>query len=210
MTATLPPPTRTYATVPKLFPGGTVVCFASGPSLTAEDVEYCRGKVDGAIAINTTYQLVPWASCIYAADWIWWSWHKGVPGFTGLKYTLDRQAVRWPGVQLLQKTGTDGLEHKPNGLRTGRNSGYQAINVAYHMGAKRVILIGYDMQVGDNGKAHWHKNHPVHRNSPFNIFVKMFDSLVGPLGKSGVEVINCTRSTALKAFPRADLHEVLT
>lgn len=203
------PPQRIYATVPKLCPGGTVVCVASGPSLTKEDVDYCRDKADAVIVINTTYQLAPWATALYAADWIWWHWHKGVPSFGGLKYTLDRQATRWKGVQLLKKTGKIGLETDPSCLRTGRNSGYQAVNLAYHSGASRIVLLGYDMQTGYNGKEHWHPDHPVARHSPYKIFESFFHSLVSPLAEAGVSVVNCTRQTALTAFPRADLREVL-
>jgi hypothetical protein len=203
------PAQRTYGSVPRFAPGGTVLCVASGPSLTAEDVDYCRGKVDAAIAVNTSYQLVPWASAIHAADWLWWHWHRGVPSFTGLKFTLERQATRWPGVQLLRKTGKEGLEQKPDGLKTGKNSGYQAIGIAYHAGAKRIVLLGYDMQRGFNGKQHWHDDHPVDRGMNLGVYARMFDSLTGPMQKYGVEVINCTRATALTAFPRADLREVL-
>jgi hypothetical protein len=198
-----------YAIVPKLCPGGTVVCFAGGPSLTREDVEYCRTRVDGAVAVNTAYQLAEWATALYAADWIWWQWHRGAPTFPGLKYTLTRQSTRWPGVQLLKKTGDEGLELKPDGLRTGRNGGYQAINLAVHLGAKRIILLGYDMQKGPKGESHWHGDHPRHTESPYGIFVRKFDTIVKPLAAAGVSVVNCSRHSALKCFPKADLAEVL-
>lgn len=209
MSATLVSPVRSYATVPKLCLGGTVVCLASGPSLTPEDVDYALTRCAGSIAINTTFKLAPTATALYAADWLWWQWHRGAPEFKGLKYTLTRQATRWPGVQLLKKTGKEGLELKPDGLKTGRNSGFQAINLAYHFGAKRIVLLGYDMQKGPKGESHWHGNHPHHSESPYGIFVRMFDTLVEPLKKVGVEVINCSRVSAVTAFPKADLRDVL-
>ena len=39
-------------TAPVLCAGGTVVCLATGPSLTKEDAEYCRDKADCVIAVN--------------------------------------------------------------------------------------------------------------------------------------------------------------
>lgn len=208
-TVSAPPVPRVYASVPKLCLGGTVVCIAGGPSLTVEDVEYCRTRVSGAIVINNAYQIAPWATVLYAADAHWWGWHKGAPSFTGLKYTLSRTPMHIPGLHLLRKTGDEGLELNPNGLRTGRNGGYQAINLAVHLGAVRIILLGYDMQKGPRGESHWHGDHPRHTDSPYAIFLRKFDTLIEPLQRIGVDVVNCTRRTALKAFRRAELHEVL-
>ena len=203
------PPKRQWPTVPKLAPGGTVLCVASGPSLTAEDVEYCRTRVDAAVVVNNGYQLAPWATALYAADWLWWQWHRGAPSFHGLKYSLTRQAGCWPGVEVLRKTGDEGLETDPSGLRTGRNSGYQAMNLAVHLGASRIVLLGYDMQRGPKGESHWHGDHPNHVNSPFPIFTRKFETLVGPLSKRGITVVNCSRETALRAFPRMRLEDAL-
>ena len=41
----------------------------------------------------------------------------------------------------------------------GQNSGYQAVGLAYHLKADRIILIGFDMQ-RTGGKSHWHGDHP--------------------------------------------------
>jgi hypothetical protein len=192
--------------VPRLWPDSTIVCVASGPSLTVEDVEFVRGKAR-VIAVNTSYRMAPWADVLYACDARWWKWHKGVPEFEGLKFTLTSPV--WQGVRLLKNTGAAGLEVKPHAIRNGRNSGYQAINVAFHLGAKRILLLGYDMQRGPGGKSHWHGEHPMVQRSPFSSFVQMFDTIVDPLKKHGVEVINCSRETALKCFPRMTITEAL-
>lgn len=196
--------------VPKLWPGETVVCFASGPSLTREDVEYCRGKAR-TIAVNDTFKFAPWADVLYACDERWWRWNwkKGAETFPGLKFAITHGSRRYPGVKVLRNTGIDGLEHRPTGLRNGRNSGYQAINLAVHLGVSKVILLGYDMQRGPKGEEHFFGDHPNKSKSPFDKFVKRFESLVGPLSKVGVEVVNCTRETALTMFPREALERVL-
>lgn len=197
-----------YARVPRDFPGGTILCVASGPSLTQEDVNYCHGRVDAAIAVNTSYQAVPWAYALYAADAQWWDWHKGARGFDGMRYSLSTEAAKW-GVSILRNAGKDGLELSPDGLKTGCNSGYQALNLAVHYGAKRIILLGYDMQLGAQQKAHWHADHPHGRPSPYKLFQEKFTTLVNPLADICVEVINCSRQTALKCFERRELGEVL-
>jgi hypothetical protein len=195
------------ATVPKLWPGATVVCIASGPSLVQDDVDDVRGKAR-VIAINTCYKLAPWADVLYAADEKWWRWHKGVPEFTGLRYSLDRIAVKWD-VTILSKSSTTGLDMRPTHLARGMNSGYQAINLAVHLGAARIVLLGYDMQRGPKGQEHWHPDHPNGSRSPYPQFAACFPSLVEPLKAAGAEVVNCSRVSALKCFPRRELRDVL-
>lgn len=192
--------------VPRLWPQSTIVCMAGGPSLTADDAAYCRGR-GPVIAINSSYKLAPWADVLYACDNKWWGWPDGQQAlhtFRGLKFALDPRAKQWPGVTVLRNTGDSGLELNPTGLRTGRNSGFQAINLALHLGAARVILLGYDMHGG-----HWHKPHPDGSRPPFPTCLKLFPTLVEPLKAAGVEVINCTPGTALTAFPCRPLREVL-
>lgn len=203
-------PPVSFAQVPRLFPGGTILCVASGPSLTREDVDHCLGKVDAAVVVNTSYQLVPWAHALYAADAQWWDWHQGAPAFSGARYSVSTEAAKW-GVSILRNTGKHGLELSPDGLRVGHNSGYQAIGLAKHLiGAHgRIILIGYDMQSGAKGAQHWHPDHPERRESPFATFLLSFKTIVEPLKALGIEVVNCTRRTALKAFPVRPLAEVL-
>ena len=62
-------------TVPRVWPGETVVCIASGPSLTRDDVEYCRGRAK-VLVINTSILLAPWADAFHACDGRVWRWHK--------------------------------------------------------------------------------------------------------------------------------------
>lgn len=193
--------------VPKMWDGDTVVIMGSGPSLTRSDVEYVRGKAK-TIVINTTYELAPWADVLYACDGRWWRWRKGAPEFAGMKYSIDAQATCY-GVTVLKSSGVEGLELRPHAIRTGRNSGYQAIGLAVHFGAKRIVLLGYDMSPGPNGEQHHHADHPNRSRSPYAKFIAAFDSIVQPLMDIGVQVVNCTRRTALACFPCLPLEDVL-
>jgi hypothetical protein len=198
--------------VPRDWPGETVVVVATGPSLTVDDVAYCRWKAK-VIVINNAHELAPWADALYGCDAKWWRWHRGVPSFTGPKWSMDHSAwhglkVQYPDVQLLRNTGSNGLERDPTGLRNGRNSGSQAINLAYHYGAKRIVMIGYDMQAR-GGKTHWFGDHPNKQKSPYDQFRRAFETLVKPLAKSGIEIVNCSRNSVLTAFPKAELRDVL-
>ncbi len=200
-----------------LWLGETVAILGSGPSLTQEQVDMVRGKTR-VIAVNDAYRLAPWADILYGCDAKWWDWHKGVPDFEGVKAGLRWDAVKgesysgwdgiFPEIRGLANTGIQGLEIAPNSLRTGGNSGYQAINLAVHMGAKRILLLGFDMKaVG--GKNHWFGEHPIEATPPYGNMLMHFETIAEPLKKAEVEVINCTPGSALKVFPMMKLEEAL-
>lgn len=195
------------ATVPRQFAGETVAILAGGPSMTREDAMFCRDHAR-VIAIKDCIELVPDAEVLYSCGHDgrrWWQrYGDGLSAYQGLRYTLDPAAVKWASV--LKNTGEMGLETSPDGLRTGRNSGYQAINLAVHLGAKRVVLLGYDMQPS-GGRHHWFGETSI---PPYEMFQRCFPTIVEPLKAIGVEVLNATRSTALTCFPQVRLEEAFS
>lgn len=196
---------KTTPMAPRLWPDSTVVCVGTGASLTRDDVEFCQGRAR-VIAVNDAYTVAPWADCLYAADGKWWRWHKGVPGFAGMKYSIEpkHEAKANAGAVMLRNLGHDGLSLDPTGLRTGSNSGYQAINLAVHFGARQIVLLGYDMR-----GPHFFGKHPDNSGPTFQACVPGFSTLVEPLRALGVTVINCTPRSALTCFPRAALRDAL-
>lgn len=210
------PPQVALSMAPMLWPSRTFVCLGGGSSLTQADVDYVRGKAvviaikeAGACSLPGRPPLAPWADVLYAADEKYWKYEQGAPDFKGLKFAIEPQAIAWPGVRVLRNTGESGIERHPGGLRTGFNSGYQAINLAVHLGARRIVLLGYDMWRGPDGP-NWFGTHPNHVDSPYPLFLQAFASVVEPLKAMGVEVVNASRFTVLMAFPRVDLQEAMT
>lgn len=181
---------------------------ASGPSLTRADVDFVKGKAR-VMAINTSYKLAPWADVLYAADGKWWRWHHGAPDFHGLKFSVSKTAQNWTGVTVLNQGSESGLSTDPTTLALGHNSGYQAINLAVLFGSTRILLLGYDMARGPKGQHHWHKEHPHQTYDNYQFYARLFAKMVAPLRMLGVEVINCSRQTALTCFPRQSLAEAL-
>jgi hypothetical protein len=202
-----------FGTVPRIWPGSTVVCIAAGPSLTAADVDYCRGRAR-VIAVNKSVILAPWADAFFAADGRLWAWEADrLARFPGLTFALELTAAsKAAGCTLLKNAGIWGLSLEPDRICNGRNSGYGAVNLAVLLGAVRIVLLGYDLQAGPDGRTHWHGDHP-HGAGPTELIFRAwrgaFKSLVDPLAAAGVTVINCTRETALDAFPRGTLADVL-
>lgn len=204
------------ASVPRLWAGETVACLATGPSLNRDDCEYVRGKCR-VIAVNDAHRLAPWADVLYSSDRLWWPHYKGVPTFAGMKYGVgsgqrkSNQIRQCPDVRVLRNDGYSGISTDPTALRTGRNSGYSAVNLAVLFGASRILLLGYNMGY-PGGKAHFFGNHPTglpQHEYLYPSFRKSFDTMVQPLKELGVEVINCTEHTSLTTFPCARLRDVL-
>lgn len=97
----------------------------------------------------------------------------------------------------------------PYFIQQGQNSGAGAIALAHHFGARRVLLIGYDCQ-HTGGRAHWHADHPHGLGNAGSVgkWPAQFRNLVQSV--RGLEIINCSRETALTMFPRASLKEMLS
>ncbi len=194
--------------VPRDHECGTVAVLASGPSMSAEVAECVRAADVPAIAINSTIKLAPWAWALYAADIEWWlhpSNAEAVAAFRGHRISVS--AVR--GVHQLQNTGIEGIDFTPGCIRTGGNSGYQALQVAVHSGARRVLLCGFDMRP----VCHWHGPHPHGlRSTPpatYAIWAGRFASAAPLLAGAGIEVINCSSDSALSCFPVMTIDEAL-
>lgn len=195
---------------PLQWTGETVFILAAGPSLTQEQCDAVRGR-GKAIAINTTFRLAPWADVLYGCDGRWWDEYYDEAKETASElWTQEAVAAKKHGLKLVQSRKAPGLGKQFGVIHQGANSGYQAINLAYQAGVKKIILLGFDMR-RINGKSHHHGDHPRHLNAslPFSMWIREFEQLAKDLEDVGVEVINCTPGTALKWFRRGTLETVL-
>lgn len=105
------------------------------------------------------------------------------------------------------------LLDKVGRVGSGGNSGFQALNLAVQWGARRILLIGFDMT--DSSGVHWYgrNNWPMASNPYEPNFVRWiaaFQAAAPVLAKLGVEVINCSVYSAMKSFPRRSLDDALS
>lgn len=208
-------PMQSVTPAPRLWPGSTVVCIGSGPSLLPADVDYCRDRAR-VIAIKDTHRIAPWADVLYCGDEFWWQAYRDSIAFAGLRFALASPEQRWLslleacGVHRLTIGDATRLESDPTRLATGGHSGYQAINLAVHLGAARVVLLGYDMKPADDGRAHYFGSHAYSKKKPPFQWLDTFNAMPARLAELGVTVLNASRETALTVFPRVSLEEALT
>lgn len=182
----------------------TAVCLASGPSLNAADVETVKAwrqgqEGRGVVVANTTFRIAPWADALFAMDLQWWQEHRAEVDrvFRGLRFSTN---------QVPQECKVSRVP--PETFKAHNNSGAGAIALACTSGAKRVLMLGYDCQK-TGGKAHWHGDHPKTLGNAGGIdrWPAKFEALAADW--PGVEIINCSRETALEVFPRMTLEQAL-
>lgn len=193
--------------------GETCVIVASGPSAPTIDLTPAKG-VTRFIAINTSWKLAPWADVLYACDVSWWRQYKTEwPQFTGMKITQDELARQEFGINrvICERHHENLVLDRPGQVGWGGNSGFHCINLCLQWKVKKIILVGYDMQL-DSG-SHWHGDHPNNLNNPTRPNVerwrKTIDNNAQTLQNLGIKVINCSPVSALTRYPKMSLVEAL-
>lgn len=187
--------------------GQTVVVAATGPSLTAQQLQQCRRLP--LVVVNDAHRLAPWADVLYACDTAWWDHHQGAPGFQGQRWSSHHLpgndklacAQRW-GLQLVAGRDAEGFSRDPACIHYGGNSGFQAINLATLWGAARVLLLGFD-----GGSGHFFGRHPAGlRNGDADRFRTHFHLAARNLP---CPVLNCTPGSRLACFDKVSLDAAL-
>jgi len=202
---------------PKWWPdwrGQTCVIIASGPSAKDVPIELAKGRAK-VIAINSSWQLAPWADVLYGCDFRWWDNHKGVPNFKGLKITQDgpKFGKKYPDVRQVycDRNSERILMAKCGVIGWGGNSGFHAINIAAQARVSKIILVGYDMRI-DKG-LHWHGKHVNGMNNPIEKNVlrwsKSIDDAASSLKALGIVVFNASPISKLNNYPKVSVQEAL-
>jgi hypothetical protein len=193
--------------------GQTVCVIASGPSLTQKDCDLIASRTHWrCIAINDSWQRMPRADVLWACDGAWWDVHyaKVAAEFAGETWSQDEKACRRYPLQRVGSVNEPGLG-KNGVIHQGGNGGYQAINLAWQWGAKRILAIGLDCKPGPKGQAHWFGQHGkgLSKVQNYRHWNNAFPELAADLAREQVEVINLSRQTALTCFPRMALEEAI-
>lgn len=198
-----------YSEVIPAWEGETVAIIGGGPSLTTDQIEAVHGV--RCVAINNSYQLAPWADALYFSDWEWFDNNPAARNFAGLKISIqnERAQVVDASVHLLRNGGADGLSNDPKEIRTGRNSGYQVVNLLVLAGVKKIILLGVDGQKSDAGRTHWHAGHKYPTpDAAFELYRKAFSSIEHQIAAMGVRIFNCSAHSAI-GFEKVTVAEAL-
>ena len=201
-----------------------VIVAASGPSLTASCARECRLArwLHGwrVLAVNDACKALPWADAMYAADISWWRTHEGAKGFNGIKYTSHSDASsqfcddktelirEFKDLHLVNAHPGKDFSTNQQYINYGEqaHSGFQAVNLALLLGAKCVVLVGFDYRFID-GKSHFFGDHPYglsqFEESKFRELACAFNT--APCSK----IVNATPGSRITAYPQVSLDDAL-
>ncbi len=202
--------------IPRIFEGAACAIVAGGPSLSGSD--FSRFSAPNVIAINRAHAVLPQARVLWWTDAAFWRRERdalaahGAPhkATSDMGYHADLKAVG-EIAEVYKLTGIAGFDPDPACLRHGNNSAFAAIHLAVHLGAKRIVLFGVDMKLGQGGRTHFHDGYASQLRQ-HTLTVQMlphFASLKKPLAKMGVEVINASPDSALQVWRRVSIDEGL-
>ena len=187
--------------------------YATGPSLTDEALALTHAQPGYRhIAISDYFRTGAPCDFFYACDQKWWTIHRdAVEKWNGCEngWWCAETATKkqWPDLFHIAGEGGQGWSTNQAKVRYGGNSGFQITNLAYLLGIKRMILVGFNMMVTD--KQHFFGAHPqgLSRNSSYHSFAGSF-GFIHP-AKHGVEIIQTAEPTKLNHFPRMTLNEAI-
>jgi hypothetical protein len=230
--------------VPPLWDGGTCWIIGGGPSMPRqfnipEDIinGVMTGKLSESayspylssihdkhvIGVNNAYRIGDWIDILFFGDCGWYLVHRNaLAKFPGLKVTCcmrfaNRGEKEMEGIKYLRKDNTarDGISNDLSMVCWNANSGAASISLAIHLGVKRIILLGFDMNLDSNKFSHWHGSHnrkePQKKKviPPFARHLRGFPTIAAQAEKRGVEIIQTNPNSAIKCFKVVPVAELL-
>lgn len=227
--------------VPKLWDGGDVWIIGGGPSVprqfgVPEDIiqkvtqgtlppntyssymSYLHDK--HVIGVNMAYQLGDWIDIVIFGDnGFFLKERNGMALFPGLKVSCGSNCKneRWVKHLSRDASHTKGISPNVNMVSWNGNTGGAAINLAVHLGAKRILLLGFDMNIDKTQWQHWHNLYnkgPVvderrKRKLPFARHLTCFPPIAEDARRLGVEIINLSPTSAIDSFGKMTVKEFL-
>jgi len=164
--------------------GHTVLAVNDGALRHYKETEYVCGREKFTAAF-----------CSIDPYWIrehmtFLAWFRG-ERFLAPALDTHPECKRIAGATYLKREHHFGLSEDPSVVCTGGNSGYAAINVAYHKRAEVIHLVGFDMNGPEDKYRQW---------------VPRFRTVLPQLEKRGTTVINENPESAIDAFEKREVY----
>lgn len=196
--------------------GECVAVVAGGPSLKNQDLSVLKDRIH-IVVVNESHQICPWAEILYSCDNSWWQLRQmEIRNFRGLKLGFDVVGLMDVRNIKIKKSrhdnwNNDMLFDEPGLIGSGGNSGFQLVNLVAQMGATGIGLIGMDMRL--DGGIHWHGKHPSQLRNPDESVMrewrKNLDAVAFKMKGVGIDVVNCSPTSALENYPKVTINKML-
>ncbi len=204
-------------TIPELWKGGTVFILGGGHSL--ENIVRSNPLIGKkVIAIHYALMAMPSCSIWFAGDArCYWELKKQIDRFSGLKISLNiytdnsKSLEDIPEIHIVDIEKGKGLSSILNRtyLYYNGSSGGSAIDLAAKLGAKRIILYGYDMRY-----SHIPTVYISHRSQQkiidgWKSNLSIWRNIASDCNMRKIELVNCTPNSELPVITKGNLEDYL-
>lgn len=162
---------------------------------------------------------------LFATNHEWWDhyWGRedGPRSHHCEKWTNSQGAATKYGLNFIDSRNKRGLSQKPDRIHHGHSSGFCLLNLAYLMGAERIVLLGYDMRYASDygGKPEYVGSTPRHYFGEYpsplqhwpkvqvkqGVHIELVSFYEAVAKQELVEIINCTPGSAVTCFQMKDI-----
>jgi hypothetical protein len=200
--------------IPREWEGETAVVLGGGPSLKKDQLDYAIQRGFRRVAVNDAGLVFdPQADVICWGDPQWFTWNG-----EQLRLHKGKYKITWRDMPARPTLPYYRLQHPrmpphvsfDQGAVCANNSGMGGINIAALFGAKRILLLGFDMRCVE-GKNHWHNRHktPTAEHRYGELYRPPMELAALEYAAAGIEVLNCTQYSSLKGYRYANLRGVV-
>lgn len=173
------------------------------------------------IGINVAYKIGTWMDMVFFGDSSFYEIHRQeLSHYPKLKVSCAPKVETTfmnDGIKFLKKDSKiQGISTNPRTVAWNKNSGAAAISVAANAGAKRIILLGFDMTLNEGGEQHWHQEYKVKQTKTslttkqtFTIHMQGFNAISRDAKQRGIEIINASPNSKIQQFEKVSVKELL-
>lgn len=222
--------------IPKIWQDGTAWIIGGGTSILDEfgiPLDLARKVIQGelplseyskylepihgkhTIGVNHAFLIGNWIDVFYFSDTAMWDNDKlteQMMDYRGLRITNNAvytdEMYDQTGLKYVKRSEKKpyGLSKEKDAVCFNNNTGLSAIDLAYHFGAKRIILLGFDMTIGTlNSHIHGINTRLSRGEDPTRSFKRHMLS-VGNIWKdaqdNGIEILNASQISKIPVFPK--------
>lgn len=174
------------------------------------------------IGVNAAFLIGTWMDVAFFGDGkFFFSNRRELISYPKLRISCNPNIQNRKEAVFIKHVLRDGSKRYGLTKRRGRvswnhNSGGAAINLATQFGAKRIILLGFDMNLDKNNRQHWHSKYKSSNRKninekalPFQRHLKCFPMIAADAKRQGVEILNVSPDSAIKEFRKVRLNDLL-
>lgn len=196
-----------YWTPEPLFAGHSVAVLGNGPSLSMDVVADLDPRY--VIAVNSAIRLCQDAHVLFSRDSAWCQKYPALidTAWSALKVTTKMDAAKERGMLLVRMERRESFATIGHpAIRYGVSGGHAAVSLAIAMGAKEIMLYGFDGRTVD-GRSHWHDDYVEPRREVYATFAAGWRGWNAAALARGCKIYNATRGSVIREFPFLEMAE---